>query len=78
MHRTGEDTAEDYPQIGRRTELSTHYRTENRTCSGDIQELNHENFPVWQHDEIHSIGLRHCGSNAVIGRNNALYETSVK
>ena len=46
VNGTGKDTTQHNPQIGHRTELGTHDGTKDRTGTGNVQELNHKDFPV--------------------------------
>ena len=56
-------TAKNNPQIGCGSELCTHDSSENRSCSSNVQELNHKHFPAGKHDVIDSVvhtdGWRH-------------------
>ena len=78
MSGSGEDTAEDNPQIGSGSELGTHDGTEDRACSGNVEELNHEDLPVGQYNVVQSVGLGHGGCYAVVGSEHPLYEASVE
>ena len=78
MDGSGEDTAEDNPQIGHRTELGTHDGTEDRTRTSDVQKLNHKNLPGGKHHEIDAIGLCHSRRHTVIWPEDAFHETSVE
>ena len=45
VYRSGKDRSQDNPQIRGRTELRPHNGTENRAETGNVQELNHKDFP---------------------------------
>ncbi len=75
---TGEDAAQHNPKIGRRPELSAHDGSEDGARTGYVQELNHENLPARQHNEVHTVGLSHGRCGAVVGAEDALYEASVE
>ena len=55
MDGTCEYAAENNPQIGRGTEFGSHDGTENRTGSGNVQELDHEDLPGGHLDVIDSV-----------------------
>ena len=57
MDGTGEDAAQDDPQIGGRAEFRAHDGPEDGAGACNVQELDHEDFPGWHRDEIHSVGL---------------------
>ena len=77
VHCTGKDTAKYNPQIGCRTELSSHDGTEDRSQPGNIEKLYHKDFPSRQWNVIHTIGFGKGGCFAVIGTKDAFYEASV-
>ena len=74
----GKDTAEDDPQISHRTELRTHDGTEDRTSTGNVQELNHEDFPRRENNVIETIGLSNGWCHTIIWTKHTLYETSIE
>ena len=79
MHCTGKDTAEYYPDVCRRTEKDTHYRTEDRSGAGNVQELDEINLPRIHRHEVNAVTLgvtRH--RIARIDANRFLYESSVE
>ena len=78
VHGAGEDTAEHNPQISHRTELRTHNGTEDRTCTGNVQELNHEDFPRRENNVIETIGLSNSWCHTIIWTKHTLYETSIE
>ena len=78
MHRTCKDAAEDYPQIGRRTELRTHDGTKDRAGTGNVQKLNHKNLPTRKHHVVKTVGLCNGGSHTVVGTENTLYEAAIE
>ena len=78
MCRTSEDTAKNNPQIRYRTEPHTHDSTKDRSCTSNIQELNHKYFPCWQYQVIDTIKFSYSWSLAFIIRAKyALYDFSV-
>ena len=72
------DTAEDNPQISRRTELRTHDGTEDRSRTGNVKELNHENLPVGKHDVVKSVCLGNGGRHTVIWSKHPFHEATVE
>ena len=78
MGGTGEDAAEDNPEIGSRTKLGAHDGTEDRTCTCNVKKLNHEYLPVGKNDEIKTVGLSHGRSHTVVWCEHFLYEASVE
>ena len=78
MHSSGKDTAENDPQISHRTKLRTHDGTEDRTCTRNVQKLDHKNLPRRQHDVVETIGLGHCRRHTIIGAKHPFDETAVE
>ena len=78
VHRTGENAAEYNPQIRRRTELGSHDGAEDRPRTGNVQELDHENFPRRQHGEVHAVGFGHGRRRPVVRSENPFHKTSVE
>ena len=74
---TCEDTAENNPQIGNRTIPRSHDGTENRPRAGNVQKLNHENFPSGQRDEIHTVGLVIGRCRTVVRAENSFHESTI-
>ena len=70
MDSTGENTAEDNPQISYRTELGTHNSTKDGACTRNVQKLNHENLPTGKDNKVNAIGLCHCRGHTVIWPEN--------
>ena len=77
VHCTAEDGAKDNPQVGSGAKLCAHYRAENRTQSGNVEELNHKQLPGRKHDVIYAIGHRDSRSGTVVGTENAANEPPV-
>ena len=59
MDSSRENAAEDYPQISRRPEFGTHDGPEDRTCPGDVEELDHIDLPQRHGDKIHPVRMHH-------------------
>ena len=57
MDGTGEDSAADNPKVDGRSPKCAGKCTEDRTKTGDIQKLNHKNFPRRQNDKVNAVGL---------------------
>ena len=57
VYGTGENAAEDDPQIAGRAEFGAHDGAEDGTRSRNVQELDHIHLPGGHDDEIHSIGF---------------------
>ena len=55
---SGEDCAEDNPEVGCGAELCSHDGSEDGTETGDVEELNHEDFPRGKGDVVDSVS--HC------------------
>lgn len=62
MDSACEDGAKDNPKVGSCAKLGSHNSAENRSKSGYVEELDHENLPCWQWKEIDSIGVSKCRS----------------
>lgn len=77
VNRTSKDTAENYPQIGRRAKLGTHDGTENRSCAGNIKKLNHKDFPSRQYYIVYAVGHTYSRCRTVVGSKHALYDASI-
>ena len=77
VHRSGEYTTQNYPQICRGTELGAHDGAKDGTRSRYVEELDHEYLPSWQYHEIHSISLGHGWGGAVVGTKHADYELAI-
>lgn len=65
MNGSSEDAAEDYPQICRRAEFGSHYGAENRSRSGNIEELDHKDFPGWHRDIVQAVSFGICRGDAI-------------
>lgn len=70
-------TSQHYPKVSGRSELGTHDSSEDRASSGNVQELNHEHFPIGQNNKINAIGLRNGWGDTVVRSENALYKLAV-
>ena len=77
VNGSGENAAEDNPQIRSRTKLGTHDGTKDGTCAGDVEKLYHEHFPVGHGDIVHAVGLCHGWRGTVIGREYAFHEAAI-
>ena len=55
MDSSGKDRPQDNPQERSRTELCAHNSTEDRTKAGNVQKLNHKNFPGRHRNVIDSV-----------------------
>ena len=77
VHRSGEDAAENYPQVGRRTELGAHYRAEYRAGAGDVEELDHEDLPTRKHYVVNAVGHAHGRRRTVVRSEDALHNAAV-
>ena len=77
VNGSGEDAAEDYPEICRGSKLGAHDCTEDRSGASDVEELYHEHLPIRHRDIVQTIGLRHGWRNTVVGCEDALHEASV-
>ena len=78
VYGSGEDGAEDDPQVGHGTELGTHDGTEDGACAGNIEELDHVNLPVGKHHEVNVVALGNGWRHAVVGAKYPLHETPVE
>ena len=74
---TCKDASEDNPQIGHRTKLGSKNGSKDRACAGNVQELNHEHFPVGHGDEVNTIGLGHGWGRAVVRTKHLFDELSI-
>ena len=77
VHGTSEDTSQHNPEICRWTEPHTHDGSEDRSCSGDVQELNHEDTPRWQHHVVNLVRLADGRGLAVVGTEDAFGHPAV-
>ena len=78
MHGTRKNAAQNYPQIACRAEFGTHDGAEDRSCSGNVEELDHVNLPCGHGNVIHAVGF--CYGRGFTGRvraEHAVYEGSV-
>ena len=79
MDSTHEDATKDNPQVGGRTKENTHDGTEDRTRSGDVQELNQIDAPRGHRDIIGTVLQAVRGSLTLrLRTKRALYKTAVK
>ena len=78
MNGPSKDTTQHNPQIGCRAELSTHDGTKDGACTGNVQELNHEDFPRWEHHEIYPISFSDSWRRTVIGSKNMFHKTTIQ
>ena len=78
VHRTGEDAAEDNPQISRRTVPGTHDGTKDRASTGDVKELDHIHFPRRHGDVVDAIGIGNSRRRTVVRLEDALNELAIK
>ena len=77
MHGTAKDASKDYPQIAGRAEHCAKDGSKDRACAGNVQELNHEHFPVGHGDEVNTIGLGHGWGRTVVGAKHLFDELSI-
>ena len=79
VDRSGEDTAQHYPQVSRRTEFRSHDGTEYRARAGNVEELHHIYFPRGHGDIVHPVGMCQCRRRALgIGLHDAFHQTTIK
>ncbi len=55
VYRTGKDTTQHDPQERGGSELRPHNGAEDRSQSGDVQKLDHKDFPGRHRDIIHAV-----------------------
>ena len=61
VHRTGEDAAQDNPQIGRRTVEDAHDGAEDGARAGNVEELDEQHAPQRQRHVVHAVLMRVAG-----------------
>ena len=78
MHCASENGAERNPQKSRRSEHNTHYCTENRSKSGNVEELDQKYLPRRKDDIVYAVGagLRRHGKRRV-GAEDSFYNEAI-
>ena len=71
------DTAQHNPKIGSGTELCSHDSTEDRTCTSDIQELDHKDLPSGKDNEVNTVGFRQGRCRSVVRTKNFLNKLTI-
>ncbi len=78
VHRSCENRTQYHPQIAGRPETCSHYRTENRSSTGDVEELNHKHLPGGHRHIVHSVRptVGRCNSGR-IGTEQPFHDSAV-
>ena len=75
---SGKDASKDNPQVGCRSELSTHDGTKDGARSRNVQELNHKHLPVGKNDVVQAVSLSHSRSNTVVRAKHVGHKSTIK
>ena len=79
MDCTGKDGAEDYPQIGGRTEEDAHDGAEDGASACNVEKLDKIDLPRREGHEVHTVGFRETGCRAVVvGAEHLFYQGAVE
>ena len=78
VHGTGKDAAKHNPKISHRSIPGTHDGSKYRSSTGNIQELDHKDFPTRQHHKVNSVGFCHCWRRTVVRTENMRHKFSIK